>query len=68
MMQASKGAADSAEKTVRDIRRAIRRYHSAEEKTPIALEKYYLPGQLRQSIGEVVEYYNNRRTTRAWTT
>ena len=25
------------------------------------LENYYLPGQLEQSIGEFVEYYNNRR-------
>ena len=33
MRQASKRVPDSAEKTVRDIRRATRRHHSAEEKT-----------------------------------
>jgi hypothetical protein len=32
MRQASKRVPDSAEKTVRDIRRATRRHHSAEEK------------------------------------
>ena len=32
MRQASKRIPDSAEKTVRDIRRATRRHHSAEEK------------------------------------
>ena len=32
MRHASKRVADSAEKTVRDIRRATRRHHSAEEK------------------------------------
>ena len=30
-------------------------------KKRILLENYYLPGQLEQSIGEFVEYYNNRR-------
>ena len=38
MRQASKRVADSAEKTVRDIRRATRRHHSAEEKIRIVLE------------------------------
>src|SRR6202049_2712718 len=38
MRQASKRAPDSAEKTVRDIRRATRRHHSAEEKIRIVLE------------------------------
>src|SRR3974390_3781305 len=38
MRQASKRIADSAEKTVRDIRRATRRHHSAEEKIRIVLE------------------------------
>jgi transposase len=33
MRQASKRIPESAEKTVRDIRRATRRHHSAEEKT-----------------------------------
>lgn len=32
MRQASKRIPDSAEKTVRDIRRATRRHHSAEDK------------------------------------
>ena len=61
MRQASKRIPDSAEKTVRDIRRNTRRHHSAEEKIRILLENYYLPGQLELSIGEFVEYYNNRR-------
>jgi transposase len=38
MRQASKRAPESAEKTVRDIRRATRRHHSAEEKIRIVLE------------------------------
>jgi len=38
MRQASKRIPDSAEKTVRDIRRATRRQHSAEEKIRIVLE------------------------------
>jgi transposase-like protein len=38
MRQTSKRIADSAEKTVRDIRRATRRHHSAEEKIRIVLE------------------------------
>jgi transposase len=38
MRQASKRIPDSAEKTVRDIRRATRRHHSAEEKIHIVLE------------------------------
>src|ERR1700721_2176447 len=38
MRQASKRVPDSAEKTVRDIRRATRRHHSAEEKVRIVLE------------------------------
>ena len=38
MSQASKRIPDSAEKTVRDIRRATRRHHSAEEKIRIVLE------------------------------
>ncbi len=35
MREASKRVPDSAEKTVRDIRRATRRHHSAEEKIRI---------------------------------
>ena len=38
MRQASKRIPDSAEKTLRDIRRATRRHHSAEEKIRIVLE------------------------------
>ena len=38
MRKASKRVPDSAEKTVRDIRRATRRHHSAEEKIRIVLE------------------------------
>src|SRR6187455_2455446 len=38
MRQASKRIPDSAEKTVRDIRRNTRRHHSAEEKIRIVLE------------------------------
>jgi transposase len=38
MRQASKRIPDSAEKTVRDIRRATRRHHSAEDKIRIVLE------------------------------
>jgi transposase-like protein len=65
MRQTSKRVPDSAEKTVRDIRRATRRHHSAEEKIRIVLEGLRrltstsdLPGQLEQSIEEFVEYYN----------
>jgi hypothetical protein len=38
MRQASKRIPQSAEKTVRDIRRATRRHYSAEEKIRIVLE------------------------------
>ena len=38
MRQASKRVQDSAEKTIRDISRATRRHHSAEEKVRIGLE------------------------------
>ena len=38
MRQASKRIPDSAEKTVRDIRRNTRRHHSAKEKIRIVLE------------------------------
>src|SRR5262249_45334723 len=49
MRQASKRIPESAEKTVRDIRRATRRHHSAEEKIRIVLEG--LPGE--DSIAEL---------------
>ena len=38
----------------------IERYHRS-MKNRILLENYYLPGQFELSIGEFVEYYNNRR-------
>jgi transposase InsO family protein len=38
----------------------IERYHRS-IKNRILLENYYLPGQLELSIGEFVDYYNNRR-------
>lgn len=38
MRQASERVPDGAEKTVRNIRRATHRYHSAEEKIHIVLE------------------------------
>ena len=38
----------------------IERYHRT-MKNRILLENYYLLGQLEQSIGEFVEYYNDRR-------
>ena len=38
----------------------IELYHRS-MKNRILLENYYLPGQLELSIGEFVEYYNNRR-------
>ena len=37
MRQASKRIPESAEKTVRDIRRATRRHHSAEEKIRVTV-------------------------------
>src|ERR1700741_551368 len=48
MRQASKRIPASAEKTVRDIRRATRRHHSAEEKIRIVLE-----GLREDSIAEL---------------
>jgi putative transposase len=44
----------------------IERYHRS-MKNRILLENYYLPGQLEHSIGEFVDYYNNRRYQKAWT-
>jgi transposase InsO family protein len=38
----------------------IERYHRS-MKNRILLENYYLPGQLEQSIGEFVAYYNDCR-------
>src|SRR5262249_45910044 len=42
MRQASKRIPESGEKTVRDIRRAIRRHHSAEEKIRIVLGEGFI--------------------------
>ena len=63
MRQASKRLPESAEKTVRDIRRATRRHHSAEEKIRIVLEG--LRGEV--SIAELCrkEGINQLRTTGA---
>jgi transposase-like protein len=57
MRQASKHIPESAEKTVRDIRRATRRHHSAEEKIRIVLEglrgeEESMSVQQEQSSGE----------------
>ena len=38
----------------------IERYHRS-MKNVVKLENYYLPGDLKQRIGEFVEYYNNHR-------
>jgi transposase InsO family protein len=66
----------SAEKTVRDIRRATRRHYSAEEKIRIVLEGlrgedsiaelcrlnyYYLPSELQEHLQHFVNYYNHER-------
>src|SRR5215475_3642181 len=67
MRQASKRIPGSAEKTVRDIRRATRRHHSAEEKIRIVLEG--LRGE--DSIAELCRkeginqnlYYLDRRSS-----
>ena len=62
MRQASKRIPESAEKTVRDIRRATRRHHSAEEKIRIVLEG--LRGE--DSIAELdnVQYLSHFRDLR----
>jgi hypothetical protein len=57
MRQASKHIPESAEKTVRNIRRATRRHHSAEEKICIVLEglrgeEESMSVQQEQSSGE----------------
>jgi tripartite-type tricarboxylate transporter receptor subunit TctC len=48
MRQASKRIPESAEKTVRDIRRATRRHHSAEEKIRVTVTSE--PGKISASI------------------
>src|SRR6202049_197684 len=70
MRQASKRVPDSVEKTVRDIRRATRRHHSAEEKIRIVLEG--LRGE--DSIAELCRkeginqnlYYRWSKDSRGW--
>ena len=52
MRQASKRILESVEKTVRDIRRATRRHHSAEEKIRIVLE---------EKVGDQSYWWNSRR-------
>jgi len=59
MRQASKRIPDSAEKRVRDIRRATRRHHSAEEKIRIVLEG--LRGE--DSIAELCRKEGSIRTS-----
>ena len=54
MRQASKRVPDSAEKTVRDIRRATRRHHSAEEK---------IRTEVRQKL--VLQLYGTKLTIKA---
>ena len=54
MRQASKRIPESAEKTVRDIRRATRRHHSAEEKIRIVLEG--LRGEDHRAIAPAREW------------
>src|SRR5258708_30943264 len=63
MRQASKRVPDSAEKTVRDIRRATRRHHSAEEKIRIVLEG--LRGEDR--IAELCRKEGVNQNQRKWT-
>jgi transposase-like protein len=62
MRQASKRVPDSAEKMVRDIRRATRRHHSAEEKIRIVLEG--LRGEV--SIAEFCRKAARRGSTRTF--
>src|SRR5262249_33940570 len=50
MRQASKRIPKSAEKTVRDIRRATRRHHSAEEKIPHRAGRPAWRGQQRRPL------------------
>ncbi len=59
MRQERHRQSDSAEKTVRDIRRAMRRRFSAEDKIRIVLEG--LRGDLKIRIGAFVEHYNHQR-------
>jgi hypothetical protein len=61
MRQANKRIPDSAEKTVRDIRRATRRHHSAEEKIRIVLEVRDVGN------GAMVEPLRHRQTKEAAT-
>ena len=51
MRRASERVADSAEKTVRDIRRATRRRHSAEDKIRIVLEGLRGEGSIAAAPG-----------------
>ena len=57
MRQTSKRIAESAEKTVRDIRRNTRRHHSAEEKIRIVLKEPVVPFIL--AVIKLTEYYKN---------
>src|SRR5262249_50061210 len=59
MRQANKRIPESAEKTVRDIRRATRRHHSAEEKIRIVLEG--LRGEDRLSPRELAVNFTDTK-------
>ena len=52
MRQASKRVPESAEKTVRDICRATRRHHSAEEKIRVTVTSE--PGKISASISRAI--------------
>ena len=65
MRQSSKRIPDSAEKTVRDIRRATRRHHSAEEKIRIVLEGLRGEQKLRtRAYGSVARRSNSETVSR----
>ena len=68
MRQASKRVADSAEKTVRDIRRATRRHHSAEEKIRIVLEGLRGEDSSNRASRSSSSTTTTVDTTRGWTT
>ena len=61
MRQKSNSTPVTSENLVRNIRRATRKHHAAEEKIRIVLEKYYLAGDLEAQIARFVEHYNYRR-------
>ena len=76
MRQASKRIPDSAEKTVRDIRRNTRRHHSAEEKSASCWKAFAVRSALpnsaarkasiRTSIPVVQGVSGSRQETAGW--